>query len=272
MIKSGKGTGKYYSPVYRAKKSPAKIKRTKRIKHILLTGIAMVAVATGIIAWQLNRSSNSFIEFTASQQLGNVETYPRLVNKANPIDMSYEPQNLVSLNTVPNGQSILLRSDAAESFISMLSSMTDDGLAVIPVKGYTSYLEQTNTLEKSIDQFIAEGMSSQEAAERTSSRFFTPGTNESQLGTSVDVSTQTNSVENFASTEQYQWLCNNAHKFGFIIRYTADKQNITGVEAQPWHLRFVGVKAAGYMKSADLCLEEYIDRVINDCPTATEEK
>lgn len=268
-----KGTGKYYSPIYKAKKTPASIKKAKIIKHLILAGLAVIVVVAGITVWQIRNSDNdSFIEVLASKQsLTDVETYPRIVNVSNPIEASYEPQNLVSLNTIPNGESIFLRRDAAESFLEMLSAMANDGLAVLPIKGYTSYQEQYKAQENSVDKFIAEGYSSQDATDMTSRTLLTPGADEAQLGTSIDVSTEANSVGNFSCTEQYEWLCNNAHKFGFIIRYTEDKQSITGVEAKPWRLRFVGVSAAEYMKYENLCLEEYVEQVMNDNPIAVQE-
>ena len=62
----------------------------------------------------------------------------------------------------------------------------------------------------------------------------------------------------FAETEEYQWLCANAHKYGFILRYPEDKKNITGVEFKPYHWRFVGINAANEMKNSGQCLEEYV--------------
>jgi LAS superfamily LD-carboxypeptidase LdcB len=268
-----KGTGKYYKPVYRAKKTPAKVKRAKIIKRSVLACLAVAAVAAGIFVWQsANVENDSFIEvFAAGHSLSNVEVYPRVVSAEHPVAQSYEPENLVSLNTVPNGESIYLRRDTAESFIEMLSAMAGDGLAVIPIKGYTSFAEQTEAQTQSIDKFIAAGYSSDEAASMTSAQLLTPGADEAQLGTSIDVSTEMDSVANFSATEQCEWLCNNAHKFGFIIRYTESKQSITGIEAKPWHLRYVGVSAATYMKNQNLCLEEYVELVKKDNPAATQE-
>ncbi len=269
----GRGTGKYYSPVYKAKKYACAGKKSVGIKHIVCACIAIAFAASGIIAWQsVNADAKSFeTPSTVQSYPTDVETYPRIVNKSEPVEESYEPQNLVSLNTVPNGQSVYLRSDAAESFINMLAAMAEDGLAVLPVKGYTSYEEQNAALSASIDKFIAEGCSSDEATQKTSQLLSQPGTDEAQLGTSIDISTDANSVDSFSSTEQYKWICSNAYKFGFIIRYTADKQDITGVEARPWHLRFVGESAAAYMKSTGLCLEEYVSCVMKYCPSATQE-
>lgn len=268
-----KGTGKYYSPVYKVKRTPESIKKAKIIKRSFLACLAIAVTAVGVTVWQVKHyNSDSLIEVISSRQtLTDVETYPRIVNAENPVETSYEPQNLVSLNTIPNGEEIFLRRDAAENFLEMLSAMANDGLAVIPIKGYTSYEEQSQAQTENVDKLIAGGYSSEDAADMTSQTILAPGANEAQLGTSIDVSTEANSVDNFSSTEQYEWLCSNAYKYGFIIRYPEDKQNITGVEAKPWHLRFVGVSAAEYMKSENLCLEEYVALVISDNPSAVEE-
>lgn len=62
----------------------------------------------------------------------------------------------------------------------------------------------------------------------------------------------------YAQTPEAQWLEENAHRFGFILRYPEDKQHITGVIFEPWHYRYVGVDAAAQMYEQNLCLEEYL--------------
>ncbi len=62
----------------------------------------------------------------------------------------------------------------------------------------------------------------------------------------------------YANTPEAKWLAQNAHRFGFILRYPNDKQHITGVQYEPWHFRFVGKEAAAYIYSHSLCLEEYL--------------
>lgn len=57
----------------------------------------------------------------------------------------------------------------------------------------------------------------------------------------------------------YTWLANNAYRYGFIQRYPSDKTDITGVNNEPWHYRYVGVEAAQEMQEKGLCLEEYTD-------------
>ena len=61
----------------------------------------------------------------------------------------------------------------------------------------------------------------------------------------------------------YEWLDNNAYKYGFIKRYPEDKSDITGIGYEPWHYRYVGKEAAAQMKHKNMCLEEYLDYLSN---------
>ena len=56
----------------------------------------------------------------------------------------------------------------------------------------------------------------------------------------------------------YKWLEKNCYKYGFILRYPADKVAITGINYEPWHFRYVGVALATEMMEQGLCLEEYV--------------
>ena len=149
--------------------------------------------------------------------------------------------------------------------------MSADGLGIVPVKGYISYDEQSKELTAFEDRLVAEGATSKEAKKQAAAEVAAPGEDEAQLGTTVEISTDANSVEGFALTDQYQWICRNAHKYGFIIRYTAQKKKVTGMKDMPWRLRFVGKEAAEIMASSNMCLEEYVRAVKADNPKATEE-
>lgn len=85
-----------------------------------------------------------------------------------------------------------------------------------------------------------------------------PGYSEHHTGLAVDIAdTSTWSLED--GSPQFEWLKNNAHKYGFILRYSADKVHLTGISYEPWHYRYVGVVHAYYMYENGLCFEEYID-------------
>lgn len=85
-----------------------------------------------------------------------------------------------------------------------------------------------------------------------------PDTSEHQRGLSVDINADTTSC---SSEEVYQWLDDNAYKYGFIKRYPSDKTEITGISNEPWHYRYVGKEAAKTMKEENLCLEEYLEKL-----------
>lgn len=84
-----------------------------------------------------------------------------------------------------------------------------------------------------------------------------PDTSEQQLGLSVDINADTDKC---SSEKVYQWLDENAYKYGFVKRYPEDKTDITGISNEPWHYRYVGTTVAKIMKEENLCLEEYLEK------------
>ena len=86
-----------------------------------------------------------------------------------------------------------------------------------------------------------------------------PGTSEHQTGLAVDMDTTGTLVTDFQYTDEYKWLSENAWKFGFILRFPADKTDITTIQFEPWHYRYVGRYHAYKIHEAGICLEEYIE-------------
>lgn len=84
-----------------------------------------------------------------------------------------------------------------------------------------------------------------------------PDTSEHKLGLSVDINADTDKC---SSEKVYQWLDENAYKYGFVKRYPEDKTDITGISNEPWHYRYVGTTVAKIMKEENLCLEEYLEK------------
>lgn len=92
-----------------------------------------------------------------------------------------------------------------------------------------------------------------------------PGTSEHQSGLAVDVvqtslpSQYQSLIQEFGETEAGKWLAENCWKFGFVLRFPQDKEEITGIIYEPWHFRFVGRTHAAAMNEMNMCLEEYIE-------------
>ena len=84
-----------------------------------------------------------------------------------------------------------------------------------------------------------------------------PGCSEHNFGVAMDIC---NTNDDFNQTEQYAWLQKHAAEYGFIERYKGDKTEYTGVAAEPWHWRYVGVENAKKINESGLCLEEYLGK------------
>lgn len=173
-----------------------------------------------------------------------------LVNKDNPVPEDYE----VKLTDLTNGNQVDSR------IYPKLQEMFDDarsyGMDLFVREGYRTREDQQSIMDNRVEAYEGEGYSEEEAIEFAKQYVAEPGTSEHELGISVDIN-----ANNDVSDDDtiYTWLDENAYKYGFIKRYPENKIDITGINNEPWHYRYVGLKAAQEMKDMDLCLEEYLD-------------
>ena len=141
--------------------------------------------------------------------------------------------------------------DALKDFI---AGARAEGLSVCLSSAYRSYNEQTYLFNRKVSQCGGD----EAAAARIVNR---PGTSEHQLGLCADITDKFYEVKtrDLEKTALYQWMYAHCQDYGFILRYPADKQDITGVMYEPWHFRYVGKEAAAYIMGNGLCLEEFLD-------------
>ena len=138
----------------------------------------------------------------------------------------------------------------------MYAAAKKDGIILTPFSGYRSYARQQRNYNNLTQQYMSQyGLSKDAAAAKAATVILPPGTSEHNLGLAMDIC-NTNST--FKNQKEYKWLTEHAHEYGFILRYTAEKQPITGIIPEPWHWRFVGVEHAKAIKDSGLCLEEYL--------------
>ncbi len=124
---------------------------------------------------------------------------------------------------------------------------------IIIVDAYRSYEMQQIVLDAKIDQY-GEEQGRLIATE--------PGASEHHSGYAIDLSLFIDGrQEDYYGDGVYEWITKNCYKYGFVIRYPEDKTAITGIDYEPWHLRYVGTAHAYHMTRENLCLEEYIDRL-----------
>ncbi len=140
----------------------------------------------------------------------------------------------------------------------MYAAAKKDGITLTPYSGYRSYARQLRNYNNLTDTYMSQyKLSREEAAKKAATVILPPGTSEHNLGLAMDIC-NTNST--FSTQKEYKWLTEHAHEYGFILRYTAEKQDITGIIPEPWHWRYVGVEHATKIKDSGLCLEEYLER------------
>lgn len=132
-----------------------------------------------------------------------------------------------------------------------------DGITLTPYSAYRSYDRQKTNYDNLTNTYMSRyNISKQEARKKAATVILPPGTSEHNLGLAMDIC---NTYDSFANTKEYAWLVEHAHEYGFILRYTAEKQSITGIVPEPWHWRYVGKEYAKEIKDSGLCLEEWLD-------------
>ncbi len=149
------------------------------------------------------------------------------------------------------GSELSLREDALAALSEMLDAFyvatgNDD---IIINEGYRTHEQQ----QKMYDADLAE------TGQETSDRVALPGHSEHETGYAVNLSIyQEGQVYPYDGTGDYAWINENCDKYGYILRYSADKADVTGLDGEPDHYRYVGQPHATYIMDNDLCLEEYI--------------
>lgn len=177
-----------------------------------------------------------------------------VVNSGREMPEGYEPKLAEIADT-----GVYMDYRVAPHYTQMYYDAKKDGITLTPYSGYRSYDRQKRNYNNLTSSYMTQyGISREEAAKKAATVILPPGTSEHNLGLAMDVC---NTKDSFANQKEYKWLMENAHKYGFILRYTAEKQSITGIVPEPWHWRYVGVEYAEKIKNSGLCLEEYLDSV-----------
>ena len=153
---------------------------------------------------------------------------------------------------------IVLDERVAEAYKQMAAAASADGVKLTLASGYVAPSRQQRLYDKQVETLMNGGLSQAEAALKASYTVLPPRCSEANYGLSVDIGW---TEDDFASSPAYVWLRANAAKYGFVERYTADKEEITHFRASPWHWRYVGADAAQYMREYNVSLEEYAGKV-----------
>ena len=229
---------------------------TTTLPHFEETTVAETTTAEEVTTEEQTTSSNG-----SSYTPGNI-VYPSdtssweliCVNRNRYVASDVEDK--IKLSYVA-GSGELMDSRAAVAYDEMYDAAAKDGIYLTPCSGYRSYSTQKRLYNEFYYQYINQGYSSEEAHNLTSKRRNPAGSSEHNLGICMDIICAASSA-NFQNTKAYAWLQENAHNYGFILRYPEDKVDVTGVKFEPWHWRYVGVENAASIRDSGLCLEEYL--------------
>jgi D-alanyl-D-alanine carboxypeptidase len=164
-----------------------------------------------------------------------------LVNKHYYLPSWYAPSDLAPVGAT------FMRAEAAEALASLITEASSDGMRIWASSGFRSYETQVATYN---------GFVSRDGAWAADQYSAHPGFSEHQTGLVCDICGYDGYFE--VDYAENVWLADNAHRFGFIVRYTYENVDVTGYIAEEWHLRYIGREAATYMHENDVAsYEEY---------------
>ena len=194
---------------------------------------------------------------------------PMLVNADHPVDEYFVPADLVLLSDVLDKKLVKIKykktrgvRTAVEALETMLEAAKEDKITKWQISaGYRTWEDQVKLLSAKISSYRKKNKDwSTSKARRAALRSVAEaGCSEHHTGLAFDINVP--GAKTFSSTKQYKWLKEHCWDYGFILRYTKEKEKITGFTAEAWHIRYVGENHALYMKEHDLCLEEYIQGI-----------
>ena len=190
---------------------------------------------------------------TYSEMNTNSSKYIMLVNKQNALPLDYKP-NLVMPRVKflkdTRRESRLMDKIAAKALEELFKVAKSENIIFIGSSAYRSYKSQVEIFNDAIKL---------KGVDYANKYVAKPGKSEHQTGLTIDVTNETRAFHK--NSPEAKWLANNAHRFGFILRYLEGKEDITGYNYEPWHIRYVGKDAAKEIYGKNITLEEYLDDI-----------
>lgn len=180
-----------------------------------------------------------------------------LVNKQHTIPEDYE----FTLGTIKGS----MRCDerVIEPLTQMFSAAKSDGVNLVVCSPYRDVERQEYLFERKVKNYQSQGMSYMEAYKKASVAVTLPGASEHQIGLALDIISDTYATldSGFAETDAGKWLAEHSWEYGFILRYPLGKEEITGIQFEPWHFRYVGRDAAEVITAQNITLEEFVENL-----------
>mgnify|MGYP002796780297 CR=1 FL=1 len=200
-----------------------------------------------------SKSNGDYINYTVSGAAEADQWYLQIASVAHPLPEGFVQPSTTVIDDI--GREIDSRIVGA--YWDLVNAAKADGLNIYPISGFRPHSTQVSLFNARVEQARNDGYADPEA--EAARHVAKPGTSEHELGLAVDF----NSVDEsyFRNTAEAKWLAAHCAEYGFVIRYPEDKESVTGIIYEPWHLRFVGVKHAKRMNELNMCLEEYCEYI-----------
>lgn len=169
----------------------------------------------------------------------------------------------IELVEVDNEQKIDSR--IVEAWTSWKEAALQAGHRLFFASGHRDVSRQESNFNRTVQEHMAEGMTEEEAIEKAKEYLTEPGHSEHHTGLALDIVDEEWIVSGQGLEPEYdqeasqQWLVSTMADYGFILRYPEGKEEITGINYESWHFRYVGVESAKFMEENDLTLEEYVE-------------
>lgn len=166
--------------------------------------------------------------------------YSILVNKFHYLDTDFKVDDLVNVSNWYAYEGHTIRSEVYDSYVKMWKEANKENLTLLVTSSFRTYKQQEQDYKDYSDDYAAR-----------------PGHSEHQTGLALDISTYNTIDNDFDKTGEYKWLQQNAHKYGFILRYPENKDDITGYKYESWHYRYLGTALATKVYQSNLTYDEY---------------
>ena len=186
--------------------------------------------------------------YTHTKKADMDKGYAILVNKYTSLPEKYAPDDVVEMSNWYSYPGNSIRKDVYDAFKEMFNAAKEEGLTLIVNSSYRTYEVQKEIYDDYDDN------RGREYADKYAAR---PDFSEHQTGLSIDIFSAGSNMETFEGTDEFKWLSENSYKYGFILRYPKNKEDITGYSYEAWHYRYVGKDLAKKVYDSGLTYDEY---------------
>lgn len=178
--------------------------------------------------------------YTNTEETNLDDGIKMLVNKFHYLNEDYLPDDIVPISNWYAYEGHSTKKEVYDHYVSMWNDANEQGLVLLVNSSYRTFEEQQEQYDMSNDDYASR-----------------PGYSEHQTGLALDIVSDGVQGNEFENTDEFKWLQENAHKYGFILRYLKDKEYITGYNYESWHYRYVGEELATKVKESGLTYDEY---------------